>query len=135
MPVTISVASGDGINNAALRMNIGLPDTGNQVTIQGIYQPAALAQAPPNNQQAVLAFAGTVTSPGFNATWTTFWGAEINPSTGSYKAISGTSTMPTADSGNLVLFSQAMGTAASSTVSMTIQPAITFPSLVNVAPY
>jgi len=137
MPITISAVSGDGINNAALRMNVNLPDGGSNtpnVSIQGLYQPASLQASPPISQQAVSTFNGTVTSPGFNATWTTWWIAEYNPSSGSYKAVTSTSGMPTPDPSNIVLFSQAFGTASAATVTMTIQPAFTIPSLVNVSP-
>jgi len=133
MPITVSAAAGDGINNAALRMNVQLPDSGSQITVQGIYQSPSFGQSLPQQQQAVLAFAGTTTSPGANSTWTTYWSAQLVPASTTLTVASGTSGFPVAPAGNVVLFQQALGTAAGTTV--TLQPAIIIPKLSDTAPY
>ncbi len=132
MPITLSVGSGDGINIAALRMNIQYPDNTTQINVQGVYQPPSLQLASPQGQQAVLAFSATATSPGPATTWTVYWNAQLVPAATTVTVASSTSAMPVVPAGNVVLFQQSLSTAAGQTISM--QPAITIPSLVNVAP-
>jgi len=138
MPVTISIAGGDGINQAATRMNVQIPDTaaGGVVLVQGVYVPAAITPSgSPCNQQTPITFSGSQTQ-----TYTSlqYWLLELGVVQGGGGAsAAGTLTnkfgasLPTPDAGTAVLFSQLM---PSGSPAMSMQGGYTFPALSNVSP-
>ncbi len=138
MPVTISIAAGDGINQAAIRMNMQIPDTaaGGVVVVQGVYVPSAITSSgSPCNQQTPITFSGSQTQ-----TYTSlqYWLLELGIVQGGGGAsAAGTLTnkfgasLPTSDAGTATLFSQLM---PSGSPVMSLQGGYTFPALACVNP-
>ncbi len=132
MPITLSPVAGDGINAPAIRCNVNLPDSGTSVAVQGVYVAPSIGQTQPGGQQAPISFSGTVTSPGVPGSGTNYWITELNTTTGVIQTKASTTAIPTADAGNIVLFSQSIGVGAPSAVSQ--QGSFSFPWLGTVSP-
>ncbi len=131
MPVTISPVAGDGVGAPAIRANIQLPDSGTTISVQGIYVPPSIGRSPQGITSPV-SFSGTVNSPGVPGSGTNYWITEVNTTTGTLAVKTSTSSTPTPDAGNVILFSQSVASTAPSAVSQ--QGNFFFPWLGTVSP-
>ena len=103
--MTISPVPGDGMGSLALRANIQLPDSGNTVSVQGIYVPPSIGQIPQGTTSPVT-FSGTVTSPGVPGSGSNYWITELNTTTGVLSVKTSTMATPPPGAGNVTLFPQ-----------------------------
>lgn len=127
MPLTLSAAGGDGVLSPAFRVNIGLPDTGTSIAVQGSYQ-APLVGSNPQGVQPVVNFTGSpVTSPGVPGSNNNYWICQLNVTTGALTVKTSTTAYPLPDAANIVVFQQIIASTASSAPSL--QGGLAFPWL------
>lgn len=101
MPLTISNTTGDGIVTDYLDCDIELADSGMQVLIAGSIQAAGGAK---------LAISGSpLTAPSAPGSGFIYWIIQVNTTTGVATIKQSTSSMPSADAGNDIVFQQTLG--------------------------
>jgi len=100
MPKTSCSFSGDGVAAPMVQVSVALPDTGSSISIDG--QVTAVGGTP-------VAITGSpLTSPTPPGSGNIYWMIQVNSATGAATIKQSTSAMPTADAGNIQVFSDTM---------------------------
>src|SRR5271166_2048360 len=138
--VTVSGAGGDGITNAAIRLNVQITDGSLNYLVQGVYVPPSVGQSPPYNQQTPVAISGTATSPGIPGSGSNYWIGYITVSGGVATLATATGTvsiaalLAAAPAGAIQLFQQTIPFTGSVAGYETQWAPLVFPFLASVNP-
>lgn len=101
--MTVSNATGDGINDVRIVASIELPDSGTSVTVGGTVLDPAVG--------TVQAITGSpVTIPAAPGSGSIYYVIQVATATGAATVKQSTTAMPTSDAGNVVIFQQTLGT-------------------------
>lgn len=116
MPITISNYTGDAVLTNQVATSIELPDSGTSVTITGTVTSAGGSQ--------VSVTGSPLTAPAAPGSGSIYWVIQVNLSTGAATIKQSTSSMPTADAGNIVVFQQTLvsGNTDSALVATDVTP-------------
>jgi len=100
VPLTISNWTGDG-PEPIITTAIELPDSGTSVIITG-------AVTPQGGGVPVAVTGSPLAAPAPPGSGSVFWVIQVNTTTGAASVKQSTSSMPTADAGNVVVFQQTL---------------------------
>lgn len=113
--MTVSNATGDGVNSVKIVASVELPDSGTSVTVGGTVLDPAVG--------TVQAITGSpVTIPAAPGSGSVYYVIQVVTSTGAATVKQSTSAMPAPDPGNVVIFQQ---TLATTSTDPALTPAVT----------
>jgi hypothetical protein len=100
MPLTVSNFTGDGVGSPIISTYVELPDSGTTIQVGGSVTP--IGGSP------ITVTGSPLTAPTPPVSGSVYWAIEVNSTTGAATVIQSTSSMPTVDPGNLIVFSQTL---------------------------